>query len=274
MDELLKRMLPGEPNDAYFAHDWRGLWRELSLGGWTAMADDSSHDGTVGFSLLDLTSVAELWGAYLIPLPFISTLVVRRSLVANPPPEVRLSYAVSDGDHYLVPFGESVDQVLVGSSLLTSSSFAPPEVVDNWALSLPLSILKGATSTADQPALYAAVLGAAEAVGAAAALLKRSVAYAKVREQFGRPIGSFQAVKHRLANMHCNVELARSALVWSIRGSGTLSVATGMALDLALLVAEDSVQVHGGFGYTWEAPIHRYYRHIMAQRRLVEAITD
>src|SRR6202020_3527621 len=73
----------------------------------------------------------------------------------------------------------------------------------------------GLTPAAPAAARDAAVLAAAEAVGAAAECLRRSVAHAKLREQFGQPIGRFQAVKHRLANMHCDAELAASALAWA-----------------------------------------------------------
>jgi alkylation response protein AidB-like acyl-CoA dehydrogenase len=116
-----------------------------------------------------------------------------------------------------------------------------------------------------------AILAAAEAVGAAAAVLRHSVDYAKVREQFGQPIGRFQAVKHRLANMHCGVELATSALAWACFEPGDAARALTVAQGHCLQVAEGAVQVHGGIGYTWEAVPHRYYRHIMSMRRVIAA---
>jgi len=104
-------------------------------------------------------------------------------------------------------------------------------------------------------------------------VLHRSVTYAKVREQFGQPIGRFQAVKHRLANMHCGVELAASALAWACFEPDDSARALRAALAGCLRVAEQAVQVHGGIGYTWEAAPHRFYRHIMTMRRIVIAGT-
>ena len=116
-----------------------------------------------------------------------------------------------------------------------------------------------------------AILATAEAAGAAAAALQAAVEYAKVREQFGQPIGKFQAVKHRLANMHCSRELAASALAWACAEPDSAGRALRAALGHCLLVVEQAVQVHGGIGFTWEAAPHRYYRHVMSMRRLVLA---
>jgi len=102
-------------------------------------------------------------------------------------------------------------------------------------------------------------------------VLRRAVEYAKVREQFGQPVGQFQAVKHRLANMHCHAELAASALAWACCEPGDIARALRSALADCLLVAEQAVQVHGGIGFTWEAAPHRYYRHIMSMRRIILA---
>jgi alkylation response protein AidB-like acyl-CoA dehydrogenase len=92
--------------------------------------------------------------------------------------------------------------------------------------------------------------------------------YVKRREQFGRPVGSFQAVKHRLADMFTAVELARStcwyaaAAVASGTADGALAgvVAFLGATEAAEFATQEAVQLHGGFGYTWEAGVHRYFR--------------
>lgn len=113
----------------------------------------------------------------------------------------------------------------------------------------------------------AALLGV-EQVGAAQHLLDLSVEYAKSRLQFGRPIGSFQAVKHRLANLLVDVEHARSAAyhaIWALAdGSDDPALATSIAQAVcssALThVATDTIQVHGGIGFTWEHQAHLYYK--------------
>ncbi|MGY2083988.1 acyl-CoA dehydrogenase family protein [Blastococcus sp. SYSU DS0539] len=113
-----------------------------------------------------------------------------------------------------------------------------------------------------------AVLLAAEQVGVAQHLLDLGVAYAAQRLQFGRPIGSFQAVKHRLADMLVEVEHARSAAyhaAWAVPdGSDDPALAASMAQAVcsaaATRIAKDAVQVHGGIGFTWEHQAHLYFK--------------
>ena len=113
-----------------------------------------------------------------------------------------------------------------------------------------------------------AALLAVEQVGAAQHLLDLSVEYAKSRWQFGRPIGSFQAVKHRLANLLVDVEHARSAAyhaIWALTDGSddpALSTSIAQAVCSAALthVANDTIQVHGGIGFTWEHQAQLYYK--------------
>ncbi|BBJ41665.1 acyl-CoA dehydrogenase [Streptomyces antimycoticus] len=127
----------------------------------------------------------------------------------------------------------------------------------------------------------AAAVLAAEAVGAADAALARTVDYVRAREQFGRPIGSFQAVKHRLADVYVAVQAARSAAyyaAWAASQGGAegtdaapagaqgtdAAVAGGLALAQALeaqrMAAAEAVQLHGGIGFTWEHEAHLYFK--------------
>jgi alkylation response protein AidB-like acyl-CoA dehydrogenase len=109
---------------------------------------------------------------------------------------------------------------------------------------------------------------AVEQVGAAQHLLDLAVQYAKERLQFGRPIGSFQAVKHRLADMLVDLEHARSTAyhaVWALTdGSDDPALAASIAqatCSAALLhIAKDTIQVHGGIGFTWEHQAHLYFK--------------
>ncbi|UQA94772.1 acyl-CoA dehydrogenase family protein [Streptomyces halobius] len=119
----------------------------------------------------------------------------------------------------------------------------------------------------------AAAALAAEAVGAADAALARTVEYVRVREQFGRPIGSFQAVQHRLADLYVAVQAARSAAyyaAWSAGGGGAgprrgaepgvAALALAQALETQRAVAAEAVQLHGGIGFTWEHEAHLYFK--------------
>jgi alkylation response protein AidB-like acyl-CoA dehydrogenase len=109
---------------------------------------------------------------------------------------------------------------------------------------------------------------AAEQVGGAQRCLTMSVDYAKIRHQFGRPIGSFQAVKHLCADTLLGVETARSALynaVWvAAEGAQDLSIAASIAKaycsEVFFRAAADNIQLHGGIGYTWEHDAHLYFK--------------
>jgi len=264
--DLLKGRADDGLNDDHFARDWNSLWDELVRDGWTAIADSPDGD----FSLLDLTAFARVWGRYLVPLPFVPTLVARRGVATPPEPGARLTYATAEPGFTLLPYGPAAASVLTADGRVEAVSLPEALGVDDWAASAPVTLMPAGVGPAAAPVRReGAILAAAEAVGAAAAVLRLSVDYAKVREQFGQPIGRFQAIKHRLANMHCEVELATSALAWACFEPGEAGRALTVALGHCLRVAEAAVQVHGGIGYTWEAAPHRYYRHIMSMRRIV-----
>jgi alkylation response protein AidB-like acyl-CoA dehydrogenase len=117
----------------------------------------------------------------------------------------------------------------------------------------------------------AAIALAADQVGGARRCLEMAVDYAKAREQFGRPIGSFQAVKHRLAEMLIDVERGTSALyhgAWTVAEGGDAAVATSLAKACCSTMYErvtaENIQVHGGIGFTWEHTAHLYYRRARA----------
>lgn len=123
---------------------------------------------------------------------------------------------------------------------------------------------------------------AVEQVGAAQHLLDLTVDYAKNRLQFGRPIGSFQAVKHRLADALVAVEHARSTAyhaIWALT-DGTddpaLAVSIAQAVCSAALtrVANDTIQVHGGIGFTWEHQAHLYYKRAYTNAALLGSAED
>ena len=114
----------------------------------------------------------------------------------------------------------------------------------------------------------AAVALASEMVGGAQRLLDSAVEYAKLRMQFGRPIGSFQAVKHRLADLLLEVELAKSAAYRAADGAARndaelpalASLAKAAASDAYMRAAKDCIQIHGGIGFTWDNDTHLWYK--------------
>ena len=111
-----------------------------------------------------------------------------------------------------------------------------------------------------------------EMVGGMQRTLDLTVEYAKTRKQFGKPIGSFQAVQHQCADMYLETESARSAVyyaAWALQESapdaaGAVSIAKIYASDAGRTVGNRGIQIHGGMGFTWENDLHLYYRRAKA----------
>jgi alkylation response protein AidB-like acyl-CoA dehydrogenase len=109
---------------------------------------------------------------------------------------------------------------------------------------------------------------ALEAVGIGKKALDLAVEYARTREQFGRRIGVYQAVSHRLADTFVETELARSLAYWAAwcvaeedeQAAVATAAAKSYAADAAVAACERSIQVHGGIGFTWEHVLHEYYK--------------
>ena len=114
----------------------------------------------------------------------------------------------------------------------------------------------------------AAIALAAEQLGGAQRALDMAVEYSKVRHQFGRPIGSFQALKHRMADLLLEVESLRSAVTYAAAavadGSEEVPVLASLvkayASDTYFHVAAENIQIHGGIGFTWEHDAHLYFK--------------
>lgn len=124
---------------------------------------------------------------------------------------------------------------------------------------------------------HGAALLASEQLGLAEQALTEAVAYLKVRHQFGRPIGSFQALRHRAADLWSEIAAARAAARYAAASlaedSSDVAVATALAQafcgDVAVHAAEECVQMHGGIGFTWEHPAHLYLKRAMASSLLL-----
>jgi len=114
-------------------------------------------------------------------------------------------------------------------------------------------------------------------VGAGEALFERTVQYAKDRVQFGRPIGSFQAIKHRLADMMVQVEAARSASWYAAcvadeqdaELAQAAAIAKSYCCDAFYDCAANAIQLHGGIGFTWEHDVHLYFKRARATATLL-----
>jgi len=171
-----------------------------------------------------------------------------------------LLVATPDGIERLDP--KSLDAEVVGAPL-------DPLTPVHHVAALPVGERIAGPEAAARFRLDGAALAAAMQFGIAESTLELAVAYAKEREQFGRPIGSFQAVKHILADMFVRLEVARAAVYAAgatldqpdvgdpQRAVGTAKL---VASEAALKNARACIQVYGGMGYTWEVPAHYYLK--------------
>ncbi len=277
----------GPTSDRFFVRDHRSLWRELVAGGWHCVGLPEDHGG-YGFDLLDLTTFAEVWGSNLIPLPYVPTLLLLRwsGVTADHAPTEMLTYsltrtAASPGEVGVAPFlsapGTAPVVRLANGSLETAAAGPAPQVVvadhePGGTPSMPLACAPFVTEGLPPDAYQEiAVLGAAELVGAAATVLEKSVAYSRQRQQFGRPIKDYQAVQHRLADMLCDLEVARSAVVRAANDPVGWKGPIAVAWDLTLRVTDNGIRIHGGFGMTWDAGLHQFVRHVTAWGDLFES---
>jgi alkylation response protein AidB-like acyl-CoA dehydrogenase len=273
----------------------RDLWRSSAELGWFGLGLDEDLGG-VGYTLVEEALLFAELGAHATPGPFLATVLAVRvagrsgaadvaaailggeQVVALAEPEgVGAVGAEVSGTVRVTDHGDA-DLLLVvtadGASLLDAG---PVDVVAQPSLDplVPLGVANldrvpavARLEGADAADMWrrGTVLVAAELAGVAAATAAQSTEYAKDREQFGRPIGSFQAVKHRCADMAVRAEAATSLVRYASLavadgrpdGSFHADAARTVAGDAALANAQINVQNHGGIGFTWEHTAHRY----------------
>ena len=288
------------------------FWDEVAGVGWLGLHLSEDHGGS-GFGLPELVVVVEEMGRAIAPGPFVPTVIASAVIAAAAPDEAqkRLLPGLADGsvagavalggevtvsadaasgsagvvlggglaDLYLVPVGDDV--ALVERSA-DGVSVEVPANLDPARRSARVSF-DGAACEVLPGARRALVdlsrlLLSAEAVGVARECTEQAAEYAKVREQFGRPIAMYQAVKHHCANMAVSAELA-TCLVWDAAraaeaGGDEFSLAAAMAATVALPAADEcanlNIQVHGGIGFTWEHDAHLYLRRATALYSLLD----
>lgn len=200
---------------------------------------------------------------------------------------VRLAVAIDSSD--FVPDAEGADRVLLitdGGVVETPVTVTPQPVLDGTRRLATVSAQPGAGSVmrfegdpADALARLrqrGAVAIACDSLGLCEAMLSATVAYAKVRRQYDRPIGSFQAVKHACADMAVTIAVARSLVGAAVQtvaddrpDSGvSVAMAKSYACGAAVDIVGKAMQLHGGIGYTWESGIHVYLKRAALNRSL------
>ena len=236
-------------------------WAELAELGWLDVAE-----ADLGF--VEEALLLEELGYALYPGPFLAHVMALPSLS----PEDRAAAASGDVRwsaevRGLTPWLGSVDRVI---DMDGNAQEARGEELVSVDPSRALGRLERGEGTPlpgarDVPRARTAM--AAEAVGIAQRALELGVEHAKTREQFGKPIGVYQAVSHQLADTYADAELARSLTYWAAWCVATdddqapvaAAAAKAFAAEAAVAACERSIQGHGGIGFTWEHPLHRFY---------------
>jgi len=238
--------------------------------------------------LVDLCLFLEETGAVLAPGPFFATTAlyapVMRALGEDP--TARVGTVTLPGHPYAVE-AERADVVAVvePGARVTFHEHPPARpvaTVDSSRRLYQVDAPAGSAVAVDPAALdrvlaTAYVALAAELMGTVRWLFDTTLAYAKIRVQFGRPIGSFQAIQHKLANMALLREQAWSAVYYAAMAVDAddpdqfraAHVAKAMAGEAAKVNAKDAIQIHGGIGYTWEHDLHLYIRRAYASEHLL-----
>ncbi|MDP3892322.1 acyl-CoA dehydrogenase [Nocardioides sp.] len=285
------------------------IWAEVCRLGWPGIHIGEEYGGQ-GFGLPELVVVLEEVGRYVVPIPLLSSglgSAVIQAVGTDAQKNALLpglaageqvcavgttggALSLADGlvsgdagpvlaagvaDVLLLPLGE--DLVLVR----TTDPGVEVEAVDSLDPTVRVARVTLTGVEVDEAALVRGgrpvaerlgrLLAAAEAVGGAYACTEMAVNYARVREQFGRPIGTFQAVKHHCADMRVAAELG-TALVWDAARIGSDSAqadllaaaAANIALPAYQEAAQKNIQLHGGIGFTWEHDAHLHLRRSIA----------
>ncbi|MEX3644221.1 acyl-CoA dehydrogenase [Mycolicibacterium porcinum] len=289
------------------------LWEAAAALGWHGLAISEEHGGS-GFGIAELAIVLEAMGHELCPGPFLPTATAAMVIDRCGTDMLRAALLPSLASGKLVgAVGLSTDIVLSRDSIANGTARAvagAPDagvlvlaagadliVVDTEADGVTITALAGLDTSrsigdvtlhdvelpverilsgADTKARSAfRILAAAEAVGVGWAALRMATEYVKVREQFGRTIGTFQAVKHHLANMFIAAQQSTAA-VWDAARSNDLddasfaaAVAAAHATRMQTFITQKNIQLHGGIGYTWEHDAHLYLRRAQSLTALI-----
>ena len=266
-----------------------GLWKELGEIGWPGIAVAEEHGGQ-GLGMVELAILCEELGRAIAPVPFLPTVAAAAIIEHGGSDEQRARWlpdlaagraigAVASADSAdLVVGGAEADVVVLvdrsgASGAVVAAADATIEPVDAIDPTRPAArvsggspeLLSGDVAAGVDRALVAI---AAELVGVCEGSVEMTVAYVKERKQFGTPVGAFQAVSHKCAQMLLDTERARalvSQAAWCAdaapeRLHEAAAMAKAAASDAGREVTSSAIQAHGGIGFTWEADVHWRYK--------------
>ena len=247
-------------------HGGDDLWRHLVEFG--ALSD---------LGAVELCLVARALGANLAAVPYSVTAAARFAALLPVPENETISVAlrepaVEPADHFLVEVADALALVPRAAAIVTEQPSLDP-TVPLAALDFDAAAAGPVEGSADRVRAIGALLAAAEAVGAAGRMLDDARAYAAERRQFGHTIGSFQSLRHILADMHVAHASAWSTVLYaaaSLDGGDaarTTSIAKAYVSRSCREVAHGAMQVFGGIAFTAEHPAHRYLRRIIVREQ-------
>jgi len=245
--------------------------------------------GGAGGQLADAATVLRELGRALVPSPLLGTTLAELALLAAPEPDAETLAALAEGgligalvlDPDYVVNGDIADVVVAAPegrggrlSRWTRFSAEPVATMDPTRRLARVRPEETADLGAD-PGLadVAAVLVAAEQVGAAERCLELTVDYSKTRVQFGRPIGSFQALKHRMADLYVAVAAAAAVVSDACTDPTPTNAAAARlaATETLQAVAAEGIQLHGGIAITWEHDMHLYFKRAHGSAHLLDS---
>ncbi|MFY4719090.1 acyl-CoA dehydrogenase family protein [Streptomyces sp. LaBMicrA B280] len=237
----------------------RELWRALGAAGFFALALPETAGG-VGLGRPEAVLAFEEAGRALLPGPLVATHLAAGAVPGAAEGEVVVTAVAGR----LVEWLDAADVVrgdATGAVPLRSvDPLTPLHRVPRAAAAGPLAVL----------------LTAAEQLGSAVRMNELAVQHARTREQFGRPIGAFQAVQHLCADLLVRAETARAAVyAAAVTGDpGDIAAARLLADEAAVRGARDCLQVYGGMGFTWEADVHLHLKRAWARARRNGGVTE
>jgi alkylation response protein AidB-like acyl-CoA dehydrogenase len=262
------------------------LWQELGELGWPGIAVAEEHGG-LGLGAVELAILCEELGRTVAPVPFLPTVLAATLIEYAGSDEQRerwlpglasgeLTGAAGDAPE-LVHGGAGAAVIVIvdgdGARLVEGSEAEPAASIDPTRPAARVDVearppgdpLPGDVAAAADRALVAV---AAELVGVCERALEMTVAYVKERKQFGTPVGAYQAVSHRCAQMLLETEGARAAVsfaAWAAdadpeRLPEAAAMAKAAASDAGRDVTAAAIQLHGGIGFTWEADVHWLFK--------------
>ncbi|OMC16787.1 acyl-CoA dehydrogenase family protein [Mycobacterium sp. SP-6446] len=262
------------------------LWRLLCEQVGAAALVVPEELGGAGGELADAATVLQELGRALVPSPLLGTTLAELALLAAPEPDADVLAGLAEGssigalvlDADYVVNGDIADVVVaaVDGQLARWTRFsAQPVTTMDPTRRLAQVRPEETTALGPDPGLAdsAAILVAAEQIGAAERCLELTVEYAKSRVQFGRPIGSFQALKHRMADLYVAIAAARAVVADACVDPTPTNAATARltASEALNRAAAEGIQLHGGIAITWEHDMHLYFKRAHGSAQLLGA---